>query len=243
MLSLLCSLLACDPPDCDRADHGTCGNACCKLSIHLNKVVTTTIAAALNTSLSEGGPDGRFRLMPTHANPHGFADLRPYHISRSGGREVHFLGQAWHETEKHTYNDTVNLLVMSLGKGTILEAFSISQVGGAYGDDGQNFKNIAVLVKGLKKLGYGEAELSAIVSEAEHEGCPPPAGESALWAAAPRSSAGVVLGALVPSVFAPAAGLVLLGLYAGARAAAKRDAARREGEAGLRAAGVPMAMR
>ncbi len=51
------------------------------------------------------------------------------------------------------------------------------------------------------------------------------------------------MGALVPSVFAPAAGLVLLGLYAGARAAAKRDAALQEGEAGLRAAGVPMAMR
>ena len=37
----------------------------------------------------------------------GFADLRPYHPE-----QVSFLGQAWHATEKLTFNDTLNLLIL-----------------------------------------------------------------------------------------------------------------------------------
>ena len=56
----------------------------------------------------------------------GFADLRPYHPEA-----VSFLGQAWHTTQKHTYNDTVNLLILKESPHATLRAFSISQIGGA----------------------------------------------------------------------------------------------------------------
>lgn len=31
------ALNACEPPDCDRLDCGTCGNACCRLDFYLSK--------------------------------------------------------------------------------------------------------------------------------------------------------------------------------------------------------------
>ena len=58
-------------------------------------------------------------------------------------------------TQKRTYLDTLNLLVLSGSKPAYLDAFSISNIGGAYGDAGQNYKNIAVLVK---SLGFAYAE-------------------------------------------------------------------------------------
>ena len=34
MLALVGMALSCVPPDCDRPDFGTCGNACCSLLVH-----------------------------------------------------------------------------------------------------------------------------------------------------------------------------------------------------------------
>merc|ERR1711918_24766 len=99
---------------------------------------------ALNTSLAKGGPDGRFTLKPTAESPYGFGDLRPYHPT-----EVSFIGQAYHLTEKRTYTDTINFLILKESAMATMKAFSISQIGGAYGDAGQNYKNIVVLLKSL----------------------------------------------------------------------------------------------
>ena len=100
MLPLLSALLTCVPPDCDRPDFGTCGNACCSLLVHFPNTSSVALMQALNSTLAQGGPDGRFHLMSTFETaPYpGFADLRPYHPE-----QVSFLGQAWHATCADTY--------------------------------------------------------------------------------------------------------------------------------------------
>jgi len=159
MLALILSAgLACVAPDCDRPDYGSCGVACCKVLVSFPNVSSASLMAKLNTSLAAGGPDGRFTLMPTAESPYGFGDLRPYHPDA-----VSFIGQAFHQTEKKTYTDTINFLLLKESGSATLRAHSISQIGGAYGDDGQNYKNIAVLLKSLN--------VSFI--ELEHEGCDP----------------------------------------------------------------------
>ena len=114
-----------------------------------------------------------------------FADMRPYHPD-----QISFMGQAWHTTEERTYNDTINLLILKESPHATMRAFSISQIGGvsssapsnrglaephtrapavlrhqAYGDAGQNYKNIAGLVKSLTGMPFVEVS---------NEGCPPP---------------------------------------------------------------------
>ena len=128
MLPLLSVLLTCVPPDCDRPDFGTCGNACCSLLVHFPNTSSVALMQALNSSLAKGGPDGRFHLRPTaETAPYpGFADLRPYHPE-----QVSFLGQAWHATQKLTFNDTLNLLILKESPRATLRAFSTSEIGGA----------------------------------------------------------------------------------------------------------------
>ena len=55
-----------------------------------------------------------------------FADMRPYHPD-----QISFMGQAWHTTEKLTFNDTLNLLIPKESPRASLRAFSTSQIGGA----------------------------------------------------------------------------------------------------------------
>ena len=158
MLALLIASAACPPPDCDRPDYGSCGVACCKLLVHFPNLSSVALMQKLNTSLAMGGPDAHFTLMPTAESPYGFGDLRPYHPDAAS-----FIGQAWHLTEKATYNDTLNFLILKDSPNATMRTFSISQIGGAYGDDGQNYKNIAVLLKSLNES----------YTELEHQGCDP----------------------------------------------------------------------
>lgn len=159
-LGAVLSALACVSPDCDRPDHGTCGVACCALNISFPHTSTFSLMTMLNSSIAKGGPDFRFILRPTAENKYGFADFRSF------GIPVHFMGQAWHETAKYTYKDTINYLIYAppanSPNSSVMRVHSISQIGGAYGDDGQNYKNIVVLVKAL---GIEYTELSAV-------GCP-----------------------------------------------------------------------
>ncbi len=145
---LFCSsCYGCVAPDCDRKDCGTCGNACCKLELEFPQLTPVQLVAKLNSTLAQGGPDGRYTLKETAESPFGFGDLRPYHSD-----DVSFIGQAFHVTAKGTYIDTVNLLIgPEKVKPTRLRAFSISQIGGAYCDEGQNYKNIVALVKSLEE--------------------------------------------------------------------------------------------
>lgn len=50
------------------------------------------------------------------------------------------------------YNDTINFLLTAEegGKSTSVTAFSISQIAGAYGDEGQNYYNIVQLFDSIR---------------------------------------------------------------------------------------------
>jgi hypothetical protein len=70
----------------------------------------------------------------------------PFKASTSGV----YLGQVHHMTDgpRH-YNDTINFNVIAnpAGVGSLIHAFSLSLVGGALGDAGQNYKNIMMPLK------------------------------------------------------------------------------------------------
>jgi hypothetical protein len=62
---------------------------------------------------------------------------------------VDYIGQAVHTTlAPNYYNDTINLSIAKTedGKGSVIEAFSISQIAGAYCDAGQNYFNIMQVI-------------------------------------------------------------------------------------------------
>jgi len=79
---------------------------------------------------------------------------------------VSFIGQAFHATLKRIYNDTLNFLIYApkpdQPNASRMQVHSMSQIGGAYCDEGQNYKNIGVL---LKSLGFAFRELQSM-------GCP-----------------------------------------------------------------------
>jgi hypothetical protein len=80
-----------------------------------------------------------------------FRDLRPKDIA------VDFLGQAYHETANLQYNDTVDILLSPSADSasTNVFAFSVSQIGGAWGDSGQNYFNIFQLFDSISwNTGY-----------------------------------------------------------------------------------------
>mmetsp|Transcript_86149 Transcript_86149/g.171050 ORF Transcript_86149/g.171050 Transcript_86149/m.171050 type:complete len:177 (-) Transcript_86149:138-668(-) len=150
----LCALLgnasACVPPDCDRPDLGTCVNACCKLQFSFSGLSGKALVSRLAQSIATGGPDGRYH--PVENNT-----VQPW------SSETDFVVQAVHSTAKYLYNDTLHLAVQhSFPNSAVLFAFSHSQdfIKGnfAFGDHGQNYKNLVGLVKGLK-LQYVEKTL------------------------------------------------------------------------------------
>ena len=147
-LALFCALLgvcsACEFDECQNIDFGSCGNACCRLNIAIKGETTVDVMNKLNASIVSGGPDALYIPMQT-AGEFVFSDLRPYNIT------PHFLGQAWHSTVNGLYNDTINMLLTPSDDGESTSVFvtSISQIGGAYGDNGQNYFNIFQLFNSI----------------------------------------------------------------------------------------------
>lgn len=157
VLSSICLLATgCVPPDCDRPDHGTCVNACCKLEFIFDAklVAPQALIKKIATVVGNGGPDSRYFAVEANT-------VQPW------ASDASFVVQAIHETEKHIYNDTLHFASYTstspptLGD-TVLLAFSHSQdfIKGnfAYGDHGQNYKNLAALVKALE-IPYQESAL------------------------------------------------------------------------------------
>eukprot|EP00600_Ochromonadales_sp_CCMP1393_P009826 CAMPEP_0174972644 /NCGR_PEP_ID=MMETSP0004_2-20121128/10752_2 /TAXON_ID=420556 /ORGANISM="Ochromonas sp., Strain CCMP1393" /LENGTH=154 /DNA_ID=CAMNT_0016222907 /DNA_START=29 /DNA_END=490 /DNA_ORIENTATION=- len=149
IVTLLLSLLAvqaCDYPDCNHPDEGSCGDACCRLGLFISGETTTEVMTKLNETLVKGGPDQRYIPQMTAEGTLTFGDLRPY------DKPVDYIGQTWHTTTNLMYNDTINILLKptELGKSTFVYAVSISQIAGAYGDDGQNYFNIKQLFDSVK---------------------------------------------------------------------------------------------
>ena len=117
----------------------------------------------LNSTLVNGGPDKRYIPMMTAEGTLTFGDLRPYDMP------VDFIGQAWHTTTNLMYNDTLNFLLTAVEDGTSVYAFSISQLAGSYGDEGQNYFNIIQLFDSVQWQA-GSYEMSHVDNS-----CPPPA--------------------------------------------------------------------
>jgi hypothetical protein len=117
------------------------------------------VNTAMVQSLKAGGPDQRYTLVSDD-------DYRPYNMT------VKWMLQTIHATKVHHYNDTQDWTVSVEGKEpnphnpkrTVVKGFSISQIHGAYGDAGQNYKNLVGFVKGLNV----KFEQKAV------SGCPPP---------------------------------------------------------------------
>jgi len=125
--------------DCDREDMGSCGNACCTLE------AATTLAPegvykSLVTFLKQGG-DGAYKyvsgVMPF--NEHPADDLRKFNMTYK------FIVQGVHTTSIRKYNDTMNFNIRVSSGSTILRGFSVSDIAGALGDGGQNYKSLVYL--------------------------------------------------------------------------------------------------
>mmetsp|Transcript_9420 Transcript_9420/g.13052 ORF Transcript_9420/g.13052 Transcript_9420/m.13052 type:complete len:194 (-) Transcript_9420:120-701(-) len=129
--------------DCQNLDYGSCGNACCKLDVNI-ALSYEEVVETLNSSLTAGGPDGQFSASVLAEGVSGFADLRPYNHSV-------FIGQFIHETAGSAhYNDSISLTVGTNDDGSsALHLFSYSLIGGAYGDAGQNYKNLKLVLGAL----------------------------------------------------------------------------------------------
>jgi len=171
-LSLILGALAvshgCTPPDCDRPDFGTCVNACCKVKFTIETwfVTAADVVKEIAAQIASGGPDGLY--LPVENNT-----VQPYSSATD------FVVQAIHQTAKHTYSDTLHFAV---SPGTTnppqfvtVHAFSHSQdfIQGnfAYGDHGQNYKNLKTLILGTgfdfsEKSLFGCPANSSSVSEA-----------------------------------------------------------------------------
>eukprot|EP00163_Fabomonas_tropica_P029003 TRINITY_DN6053_c1_g1_i1.p2 TRINITY_DN6053_c1_g1~~TRINITY_DN6053_c1_g1_i1.p2 ORF type:complete len:158 (+),score=48.47 TRINITY_DN6053_c1_g1_i1:72-545(+) len=130
---------------------GSCGNACCVIEVGFSSNNTAQAVANALTSAMSPGPDGRYAMQPTAENPTstGFADLRPFNVS------AQFIGQAYHTTLSKHFVDTLNWVVFT----DHVRAFSTSQIGGAYGDAGQNYKNLIQVIKSTSAVDASTAKI------------------------------------------------------------------------------------
>mmetsp|Transcript_30355 Transcript_30355/g.70598 ORF Transcript_30355/g.70598 Transcript_30355/m.70598 type:complete len:192 (+) Transcript_30355:49-624(+) len=152
-------------PDCQNNDCGGCGNSCCKLAFEVAE--SPTVAAnLLNQSIRSGGPDGAYSVRRLAEGVSGVGDLRPFHTP------VDFMAQVYHTTSGPShYQDSIDVTIAPRpGGGSVIKAFSVSLVGGAYCDAGQNYKNIVMLMKSISWTG-------ATTFTRDGPMCPPPAAD------------------------------------------------------------------
>merc|ERR1711862_523054 len=106
---------------------------------------TDAVKDALNSTLSDGGPDGYYELQMTDEGTLGFGDLKQF----GSPMGADWIGQVSHTTSgpKH-YADTINFNIKKVSDDvSLVRAHSTSGVGGAFGDNGQNYKNIVMAMK------------------------------------------------------------------------------------------------
>jgi hypothetical protein len=154
---LLMGALACVPPDCDRPDSGTCVGACCKLQWTVPSLPPKTFADLVASFLGSQGTDGRYTL--SQNNP----TVQNWNSSTSS------VVQGQHISAKNLYIDSLSIAAVPDGRGgSVALGFSHSQeyipANFAEGDHGQNYKNLATLIKGL----------NVTFSEDTLLGCPKP---------------------------------------------------------------------
>ena len=122
---------------CEHTDLGSCGNACCVIDAFV-PVAPEVAYTTIKNYLSAGGSDKSFTFSsgPDAAGHNPSDDLRQYNISYA------FVFQGTHSTTSG-YIDTLNFNVQSSTTKTgssVVRGFSTSNIHGALGDGGQNYK-------------------------------------------------------------------------------------------------------
>jgi len=157
--------------DCQNVDFGSCGNACCNLIFRVDQSSPAEVAKAVEAYVRGAKAVGLgYTLEMLAEGTSGFANLsaNAQHIPPpfTGSTSV-WIGQVHHTTSgaKH-FVDVINFNMRNAPNGrAIVHAFSLSLVGGALGDNGQNYKNIMMLMQGVK---------NAEVQEHLSNSCPSP---------------------------------------------------------------------
>eukprot|EP01061_Rhynchopus_euleeides_P034431 TRINITY_DN58237_c0_g1_i1.p1 TRINITY_DN58237_c0_g1~~TRINITY_DN58237_c0_g1_i1.p1 ORF type:complete len:196 (+),score=70.90 TRINITY_DN58237_c0_g1_i1:75-662(+) len=166
-------------PDCQNTDLGSCGTACCKLAFTFPVGTTPdSVKTALVKAVGNGGPDNRFAWTTTADGTFGVTDdmIKTY---GPAAYPFHYLGQAYHSTPiadgklvtSGPYRDTVNFLIyedVALQNRTSLRAFSVSEINGALGDNGMNYKAIMLAVREITNV---DASLTWQMSHVD-DSCP-----------------------------------------------------------------------
>jgi len=128
-------------------DMGSCGNACCSAEFKTSMGVDEA-HKALQSYLEDGGADGLFAFVG------GSGGLN---IAAEHGSTWDSIFQGTHTTIKARYVDTLNFAIRSTESGgSIVRAFSISDIAGALGDEGQNRRTISLMGQ---DLGLGSMEV------------------------------------------------------------------------------------
>ena len=167
--------------DCEHIDFGSCGGACCVVDYEIgarevaldmtdaSRLLSSPLAshesglATVNTThvylqvkgyLAKGGKDGSYAYVtgPDSAGHNPSDDL-----TRAPSLSWDYIFEGRHTTSGG-YVDTLkfNIARVKPGHATIMRIFSVSDVHGALGDNGQNYKNIAYILEGRgAKIVYG----------------------------------------------------------------------------------------
>lgn len=122
-------------PDCLN-DMGSCGNACCAVEFETSQSVSEAYSS-IAAYLKDGGSDGLFEYVG------GSAGLG---IDAAPGSVWDSIFQGVHTTFLARYRDTLDFAIRSAPGGkSIVRAFSISNIDGALGDEGQNRRTLTLL--------------------------------------------------------------------------------------------------
>nr|ABI14326.1 unknown [Pfiesteria piscicida] len=149
------SICGADPTkvaDCDHPDYGSCGNACCLVS--MDSLQTPEATYKELKALLASNIDGTFSYV-TGGDPNPGDDLRQYNISKP--KPFQFILQGRHDAPKfHGENgDIIDINIAATATGSSIRMFSLSRIHGALGDAGQNYKSLAFIKESLKGA-YGE---------------------------------------------------------------------------------------
>lgn len=157
-------------PDCKNWDTGSCGNACCSLTVTVSMSPSDAVSA-LNNSLDDGGLDGQFTKQDLAEKTVGFADITggpPAAAAAFGfGSGPVYIGQVHHATSGPAhYVDVLNFNIVEGANGSsTIQAFSTSLAGAALGDVGQNYKNLMMALSvfnGSSTIAPGNFEMSCL---------------------------------------------------------------------------------
>jgi len=134
--------------DCQNVDFGSCGGACCKLDFNVQGT-TMEVVNRLNMTLSTTGPDYYYWPQMTAEGVRGFADL----TVMGSPMGFDYIGEVSHTTSgPGHYVDYIRFNIRNStaamnGSYSVVRVHSISGIGGALGDNGQNYKNIMTAMK------------------------------------------------------------------------------------------------